>query len=118
MAGLTTNAEAWAKVPYDVVRSSIGLTPNTHRVATPGHDPVLGLVLGARDIVAGTCTFVYSSGHWQVIKGVSGGEEGVLKALAKVVAHGFSDVFTARGLPPPLMTALQAIKVNSGTRRP
>lgn len=48
VAGLPTKAEAWAKVPYDLVRPGIDLTPNTHRVAAIGHDPVLGLVFGAK----------------------------------------------------------------------
>lgn len=53
VVGLTTKAEAWAKVPYDEVSPKLGLTPNTHRVAAIGHDPILGLVFGAKDIVTG-----------------------------------------------------------------
>ena len=46
IAKLTTAAEKWAKVPYDVVIPKLGLTPNVHRLASLGHDPLLGLVSG------------------------------------------------------------------------
>ena len=113
VAGLTTKAEAWAKVPYDVISPKLDLTPNTHRLAAIGHDPLVGLVFGARDIIRATCTFVDSKGAWQVINRPDYTEQGVLQALLTVIAHGFSDVFTARGLPPPFLSALQALKVNS-----
>ncbi len=113
VAGLTTTAEE-AKVPYDVVSSKLDLTPDTHRIAAIGHDPVLGLVFGVKDILCRTCTFINASGAWRVIPGKAYADRGVLGALATVIAHGFSDVFTARGLPPPFLPALQALKVNSG----
>lgn len=113
-AGLTTKAEKWAKVPYDVVSPKLDLTPNTHRIAAIGHDPVLGLVLGVKDILCRTCTFIDASGVWRVIPGKAYADRGVLGALATVVAHGLSDVFTPQGLPPPFLSALQAVKVTSG----
>ncbi len=57
IAELTTAAEKWAKVPYDVVSPKLGLTPNVHRLPSLGHNPLLGLVLGVGDILSGTCTF-------------------------------------------------------------
>lgn len=114
VAGLTTKAEKWAKVPYDVVNPKLDLTPNTHRLAAIGHDPVLGLVFGTKDILCHTCTFIDSEGAWRVIPGPAYAERGVLEALATVVAHGFSDVFTAKGLQPPFLSALQTLKVDSG----
>lgn len=113
-AGLTTRAEKWAKVPYDVVSPKLDLTPNTHRLAAIGHDPVLGLVFGAKDILCHTCTFIDSKGAWRIIPGPAYAERGVLQALATVVVHGLSDVFTAKGLPPPFLSALQTLKVDSG----
>ena len=104
IAELTTAAEKWAKVPYDVVSPKLGLTPNVHRLASLGHDPLLGLVFGVNDIVSGTCTFIDKSGRWRVIDNPRyEGTSNPLEALVRVVVHGFSDVFTARGLPPPLM---------------
>lgn len=114
VAELATKAEVWARVPYDKTKPKIGLTPNTHRVASLGHDPVLGLVFGTMDIVRGKCSFIDANGRWQVRQGGRAGEQDVLRALVKVIVHGFSDVFTAKGLPPPFLPALQTLKVNSG----
>lgn len=114
IAALTTKAEQWAKVPYDVVSPKLDLTPNTHRLAAIGHDPILGLVFGAKDIICRTCTFIDSNGAWRVIPGPAYAERGVFEALATVVVHGLSDVFTPQGLPPPGLALLQKLKVNSG----
>ena len=115
VAKLTTAAEQWAKVPYDVVSPKLGLTPNVHRLASLGHDPLLGLVVGVGDIISGTCTFIDKSGTWQVIDNPHyDGSSNPLEALVKVVVHGFSDVFTTQGLPPPLMASFQFVSAKSG----
>ena len=115
VAGLTTAAEKWAKVPYDVVSPKLGLTPNVHRLASLGHDPLLGLVFGVNDIISGSCTFIDKSGAWRVIDNPSHeGTRNPLEALVKVVVHGFSDVFTAQGLPPPFMATFQLVSAKSG----
>ena len=115
VAELTTAAEKWAKVPYDVVSPKLGLTPNVHRLAALGHDPLLGLVFGVGDILSGTCTFIDKSGGWRVID-VPGheGSSNVFEAMVKVVVHGFSDVFTERGLPPPFLAPFQLVGAKSG----
>lgn len=115
IAKLTTVAEKWAKVPYDVVSPKLGLTPNVHRLASLGHDPLLGLVFGVGDVLSGTCTFIDKSGAWRVIDHPRHkGTGNPLEALVKVVVHGFSDVFTAQGLPPPFMASFQLISAKSG----
>ena len=115
IAQLTTAAEKWAKVPYDMVSPKLGLTPNVHRLASLGHDPLLGLVFGLGDIFSGTCTFIDKSGKWSVIDHPGhDGDGNVLEAFVKVIVHGFSDVFTAQGLPPPFMAPLQLVGANSG----
>ena len=115
VAGLTTAAEKWAKVPYDLVSPKEGLTPNVHRLASLGHDPLLGLVFGVGDILSGTCTFIDKSGGWRVIDNPRfEGTRNPLEALVKVVVHGFSDVFTAQGLPPPFMAPFQLVSAKSG----
>ncbi len=115
IARLTTAAEEWAKVPYDVVSPKLGLTPNVHRLASLGHDPLLGLVFGVGDILSGTCTFIDKSGAWRVIDNPRfEGTGNPLEALVKVVVHGFSDVFTPQGLPPPFMASFQLISAKSG----
>ena len=115
VAKLTTAAEGWAKVPYDVVSPKLGLTPNVHRLASLGHDPLLGLVFGVGDILSGTCTFIDKSGTWRIIDNPRfEGTGNPLEALVKVVVHGFSDVFTGQGLPAPLMGPLQLVNAKSG----
>ena len=115
VAELTTAAQQWAKVPYDLVDPKKGLTPNVHRLSSLGHDPVLGLVFGVKDIMCGTCTFIDASGVWRVAAPFDQGKEtGLLDALATVIVHGFSDVFTAQGVPPPFLSVLQSITANSG----
>ncbi len=110
IAKLTTAAEGWAKVPYDVVVPKDGLTPNVHRLSSLGHDPLLGLVFGVGDVLSGTCTFIDEAGAWRVVD-VPGrdGSSNVFHAMVKVVVHGFSDVFTERGLPPPFMAPFQLL---------
>lgn len=67
------------------------------------------------DIISGTCTFIDKSGTWKVIDNPRyKGSSNPLEALVKVVVHGFSDVFTAQGLPPPFMAPFQLIGANSG----
>ena len=115
VAELTTAAQRWAKVPYDLVDPKKGLTPNVHRLNTLGHDPVLGLVFGVKDIICDTCTFIDRSGRWLVVGPLGHGKKtGLLKALVTVIVHGFSDVFTAQGLPPPFLSVLQSVTANSG----
>lgn len=115
VAELTTAAERWAKVPYDLVDPKQGLTPRVHRLISLGHDPVLGLVFGVKDIMCGTCTFIDRTGAWRVVGPLGHGKEtGLFDALATVIVHGFSDVFTAQGLPPPSLSVLQSVTANSG----
>ena len=115
VAELTTAAEKWAKVPYDIISSKDGLTPRVHRLASLGHDPLLGLVFGVRDMIAGSCTFIDKSGTWRVIDHPRHeGTRNPFEALVKVIVHGFSDVFTAQGLPPPFMAPFQLNSVKPG----
>ena len=115
IARLTTAAEHYAKVPYDVIRPKDGLTPRVHRLATPGHDPLLGLLFGVRDIISGQCTFIDKRGRWRVIDVTGHGDtSNILEAVVRVVVHGFSDVFTAQGLPPPFLAPLQMVGADSG----
>ena len=115
IARLTTAAERHAKVPYDLIRPKDGLTPRVHRLATPGHDPLLGLLFGVRDIISGQCTFIDKRGQWRVIDVTGhGGTSNILEAVVRVVVHGFSDVFTVQGLPPPFLAPFQMVGADSG----
>lgn len=115
IAELTTAAEKWAKVPYDIVNPKEGLTPRVHRLASLGHSPLLGLIFGVKDVISGTCTFIDKSGRWRVIDHPRyKGTRNPLEAVVKVIVHGFSDVFTAQGLPPPFMAAFQLVSAKPG----
>jgi len=115
LAELTTTAEKWAKVPYDRISPKDGLTPRTHRLASLGHDPILGLIFGVMDIISGKCTFIDPSGAWKVIDNPQfSGTPNPVEALVKVVFHGFSDVFTKQGLPIPFMASFLQVSANSG----
>ena len=116
VANLTTAAEGYAKVPYDVVIPKDGLTPNVHRLASPGHDPVLQLVFGVLDIVSAGCIFIGKTGRFERISGIPGHDPtiNVPEAIVRVIAHGFSDVFTPKGLPAPFMGLFQLLGFDSG----
>ena len=113
LANLTTAAEGYAKVPYDVVIPKDGLTPNAHRLASLGHDPVLQLVFGVLDIVSAGCTFIGKTGSFKRISGIPGHDPtiNVPEAIVRVIAHGFSDVFTPKGLPAPFMGLVSVVGV-------
>ncbi len=102
----------WAKVSYDRVRDLAdqvdGLGPLTHRVQTFGHDPLLGLVFGVRDIMRGTMTAIPRGGGVQVLD-IGEGEGNPFKALALQLAHLLSDAPTRTGLPVPGWTALATL---------
>ena len=99
--------ETFAKVPFD---QSIfdGFNPNNHRVLTPGHDPLLGLIWGTRDLLAGTMTRTYADGAGLALVARAGHQpvESVARALVIEVAHLMSDVVTSAGLPLPGWTLL------------
>ena len=61
-------------------------------------------MFGVHDIISGSCTFIDKSGAWRVIDvRRHEGTSNVLEAVVKVIVHGFSDVFTEKGLPPPFL---------------
>lgn len=101
--------ENLAKVPFD---QSIGdgFTPATHRALTPGHDPLIGLVVGTRDILHSTMTRSDIYGAVQFVDQPNfEGSTDLFGALSTQIAHLMSDVVTPAGLPLPGWTALTAI---------
>lgn len=106
--------EGMAKVPYDdpINEAVPGLNPRHHKLMSPGHDPVLGLVFGVIDVMSGTGTFIDK--HGDVIKiDKSVSSEGLMIAFLKVFLHLLSDVCTSAGVPPPFLTLLQLVKAKS-----
>ena len=101
--------EQLAKVPYDPSIAP-GMTPSTHRVLTPGHDPLIGLVIGTRDILQSTMTRSDIAGAVQFVERPTvAGSDSLFSALLTQVAHLFSDVVTPAGLPLPGWSALTTV---------
>lgn len=102
-----------AKVPYDAQYNAgltetwvEGLYPTMHRLYSLGHDPLLGFVVGVRDILNGTITTVDKSGNvavQQIGKYTDRRASTVAEALIRQLIHLKTDVNTAMGLPAPLM---------------
>jgi hypothetical protein len=115
LKSLSTDSDNWlagvAKVPYDQVAGVdlSGFNPNTHRVQTFGHDPLLGWVYGTMDILRGSLTGVSRSG---VVKTLDMGmptADTLPVALAIQAMHLVSDIVTPAGLQLPGWSALLTI---------
>ena len=115
------NLERNFQVPFDPSTSRglempvKGLSPRMHRMASFGHDPILGWFFGVRDILAGDFTAMGSDGRL-VIQSMPGWEPAefgiglfvkILEAFKLVAGHLLSDVATPAGLPPPFFGLLQ-----------
>lgn len=94
-----------------------GLGPRTHRFQSLGHDPILGLIFGIKDQLAGAFTAIDKNGNLiaqQVGAPLLDGEAYFLrfaKALETQFGHLASDVGTKAGLPAPLMPLLLFLQV-------
>ncbi len=106
--------EKAAKVPYDmsIGKAVEGLRPSLHRLMSPGHDPVLGFVIGVIDVMGGTGTLIDKSGRVRRV-GTTMSPDGLIAAFLKVFLHLLSDVFTSAGIQPPFFTLLQLLKARS-----
>lgn len=106
------------RVPYDPSSSAglgtpvPGMGPGTHRFQSPGHDPILGWIVGVRDLLTGEFTAIGKDGRWIVQSTADpfmAGEQlfvRLFEALRVVGGHLLSDAATSRGLPAPLMPLL------------
>lgn len=111
-----------SKVPYDAqdnrhttVRVE-GLSAYYHRLLQLGHDPLLGLIFGAADILTGRMTTIDKAGNIvsQVMENYADRKEyDIFAALAKQVIHLKSDVTTSMGLPAPLMSLFNLLQFGS-----
>ncbi|WP_217467924.1 hypothetical protein [Streptococcus suis] len=102
----------FAKVPFDAQdnrntdRIINGLSPHYHRLYSLGHDPLLGLIFGVRDIMNGQMTVIDKFGKIviQDMPNYSDRKEAnIFLAIAKLLVHFKSDITTSMGLPAPLM---------------
>ena len=131
VADLTNWLGDMSKVPYDAGELDgstkiPGMSPNTHRLQSLGHDPAIGWIVGFFNILRGTMTgFSYdnASGVHELFHGSvqsylppSGYEETavrLIESLLKPLAHLVSDVGSDAGLPAPFMTLMQGINAGS-----
>ncbi|MBQ1041516.1 hypothetical protein KBX03_03250 [Micromonospora sp. C72] len=110
--------EKLAKVPYDASTPWAtgglvsGLSPNTHRLQSLGHDPALGFFYGVADLMRGTGTYIDRAG--QLIQAPTSYDPvDLITALITHVRHLLSDVHTPAGLQPPFFSLLQLGQVGS-----
>jgi hypothetical protein len=104
-----------AKVPFDLVnggaRSVPRMYPGNHRLMTPGHDPLLGLVVGIHDLLRGGRTSIgVGDGKVRFDGGTGDPATSLAAAIVLEVVHLLSDVCTRAGLPAPLATAANLLQ--------
>lgn len=95
--------EMKCKVPFDktVKTGVLGLVPDNHRLLTPGHDPILGLFYGTRDIMRGTFTVCDNSAETFVLSNAHGQQTSLPLAFLKEIGHLLSDIGSKTSLPFP-----------------
>lgn len=110
------------KVPYDAPNKRSlndneikGLNSHHHRLMTPGHDPVLGFIVGVIDIMKARMTVIdqYGKLHFLDRSDKFDQTNNIFLAFVKVFAHLLSDVSTSCGIQPPFFTLLQLINGKS-----
>lgn len=109
--------ENFAKVPFDpsIHEQVKGLNPKTHRLQSLGHDPLLGIIFGIRDIMTGKFTAIGRDSKINVIdmSDKISPEKNPFMALVKWICHILSDIPTTKGIPVPCLSILQCIKAES-----
>jgi len=104
-----------AKVAYDDFLAGTkvpGMGGRTHRLLTPGHDPLLGLVVGVFDVIFGSRTALSKAGDFSREVGLAPGES-LPAAVALQILHLLSDVATPMGLPAPGWTLTPLLQFGS-----
>ena len=110
------------KVPYDAQDNRhtkeyvTGLSAYYHRLLSLGHDPLLGLLFGVTDILAGRMTTIDKKGKIvsQVMENYTDRREmDIFAAIAKQILHFKSDIMTSMGLPVPLMAVFNLFQFGS-----
>lgn len=124
--GKTWKEIIFSGVPYDAIKGSkkvlgTGLSGNTHRYRTLGHDPVLGWVFGTSNILTDTLT-LNNLTSYRVEKGamtnkallipqlfvetsdqIQSDKYKLPAAVFRQALHYKSDMYTKDGLPVPLL---------------
>jgi|GEM_PF-2399462 len=110
--------EAVAKVPFDASTTIAtdglvaGLTPAAHRLMSPGHDPLIGYLVGVSNIMHGTGTYFDKFGN--LIRIASDADPvDLTTALITQTQHLLSDWMTPAGVPAPGFSVLQAFSART-----
>lgn len=118
------NLENWATTPYDAVNikdfdriieetDRLKMNANLHRLKTPGHDPVLGLIFGVLDCMNGTISVFDQKGSMSILDNPNFQGMNLFTSITKVLAHFITDIGTTRGLVPPFFSVTQAITMDT-----
>ena len=107
---------------FDQQRSASGATldgfrPQTHRDLSLGHDPLLALTIGVRDVMNGQMTIPGTFSAFRQVAGSQAAVSNPFVAIMIVVAHLLSDAFTPMGIPAPgwtLVNSAQFGELGSG----
>jgi hypothetical protein len=108
--------ETKAKVPYDQSINHGGLNnffPGNHRLLTPGHDPLFGLIFGTMDILKGRMTVIDGKGAIHFVDTFSLQQEDRMFAPLLWLAHLVSDVCTKQGIAIPGWGFTQLLQMGS-----
>lgn len=91
------------KVPFDKVAKTgvLGITPENHRLLSLGHDPILGLYYGTKDILNGEFTVCDNSATVYNLQNAHGQQVNLFLAFMKEIGHLLSDIGTKTSLPFP-----------------
>lgn len=126
--GKTWKEIIFSGVPYDAISGSkdvldVGLTGNTHRYKTLGHDPILGWIFGTSNILTDTLTlnnlmsYRVQNGHMtsqtllapqlflETSNQIQSDKYKLPAAIFRQAIHYKSDIYTKKGLPVPLLGA-------------
>jgi hypothetical protein len=90
-----------------------GFTPTTHRDLSLGHDPLLALIVGVRDVMNGSMTTPGTLSDFRTLAGSQLPVSNPYLAVMIVVAHLLSDAFTPMGLPAPGWTLVNSLQFGS-----
>jgi hypothetical protein len=106
-----------AKASFDLVnggeRHVPGMFPGNHRFMTPGHDPLLGFIVGIHDLLRGGRTAIGTDGRVRFDANTGSPVDGLAAAFLVETLHLASDVATKAGLPAPLATLAGLLRFGS-----
>lgn len=107
--------ESICHVPYDRVKGTriLGMKSYTHRLLTPGHDPLLGFWYGVRDIMNSTMTVTDNNADTYVLNCRYGQHSNLIVAILYQLGHILSDAGSYTSIPFPGLYWITSLKGKS-----